>query len=177
MLLQILQVWQKDVAGLETPRHPRGFSACFIGLSLKRHHAFLKKWRDQMYKVLPNDVSLVQDGNAAYFQTDESVLNSLMLFAPDAPPCIPQYIADISEKPHFIHFGYNPKPWIMWNKHSLKHFDAVADIVDWAISQGYMPHCGLPYTFNRSNKKICTLLAPLSGPIAKYRKYKRKWFK
>lgn len=174
---KILQIWQKDVGGLDAPRYPRGFSACFIGISRTRNHAFLKKWRDQMYKVLPEDVSLVQDGSVAYFQTDESVLNSLMLFLPDAPQRIPQYIADIQDKPHFIHFGYNPKPWIMWNKYSLRHFDAVADIVEWAVSQGYTPHCGLPYTFKRSNKRLCTFLAPLSGPIAKFRKYKRKWFK
>jgi hypothetical protein len=65
----------------------------------------------------------------------------------------------------------------MWNSYSLKHFDKVADIAEWAVKQGYAPHCPLPYTFKRSNKRLCSLLAPFSKPIAKFRKYKRKWFK
>ena len=174
---QILDTWRHDVCELDTPRFLHGFSACLIGLSLAQNHAFLEKWREQMYKVLPEDVALVQDGNAAYFQTDESVLNSLMLFAREAPPLIPHYTADLQGKPHFIHFAYNPKPWIMWNNYSLKHFDRVLDIVEWAVKNGYAPHCELPYTFKRSHKRLCTLLAPLGGIIAKYRKYKRKLFK
>ncbi|MCR5379587.1 MAG: hypothetical protein K6G44_01280 [Lentisphaeria bacterium] len=174
---KITQVWKKDVAGLDMPRYPRGFSSGFIGLSLPRYRSFLQKWRSQMLKVLPQDVSVVQDGNAAYFQTDDSVFNSLMLFAPDAPPHTPNYIADHLDKPHYIHFGYNPKPWIMWNKWSLRSFDITLDIVEWAIENGYAPHIPLPYTFKRSNKWICSLLAPFSRPIATFRKYKRKWFK
>ncbi|MCR4572311.1 MAG: hypothetical protein K5787_00940 [Lentisphaeria bacterium] len=174
---KVLNIWQNDVGGLESPRYNHGFGACLIGLSLPRNRGFLEKWREQMLKVLPEDVSLVHDGSVAYFQTDESVLNSLMLFQPDAPELKPHYTADLLDRPHYIHFGYNPKPWIMWNSYSLKHFDKVADIAEWAVKQGYAPHCPLPYTFKRSNKRLCSLLAPFSKPIAKFRKYKRKWFK
>ena len=174
---KVLKIWQKDVAGLETPRYNHGFGACLIGLSLPQNRAFLEKWREQMFKVLPEDVSLVHDGSIAYFQTDESVINSLMLFYPNAPQLIPHYTADLPDRPHYIHFGYNPKPWIMWNKRSLRSYDITLDVIEWAVANGYTPHCGLPYTFKRSNKWLCSLLAPFSKPVAKFRKYKRKWFK
>lgn len=172
----ILAVWRHDVGGLSEPRYQRSASAGVIGLSLVRHRDFLERWRMQMRQVLPADVAVVADGNAAYFQTDDSVMNSLLLFDPSAPALMSGYTADHLDKPHFVHFGYNPKPWVMWNRHSLKHFDAVMDIIEWALAQGYAPQAALPYMFQRRNKAMCTLLSWLSKPVSKWRKYKRKIF-
>lgn len=172
----ILGVWQRDVAGLAEPRYRRSASAGVIGLSLPRYRGFLERWRGQMQRVLPADVAVVADGNAAYFQTDDSVLNSLLLFDREAPEVMPGYTADHLDKPHFVHFGFNPKPWVMWNRHSFRHFDAVMDIVEWAVAQGYGPRVALPYTFRRENKRLCQVLSWLSKPVSKWRKYKRKIF-
>lgn len=130
-----------------------------------------------MFKVLPMDVSLVHDGVPAYFQTDESVLNSMLLFDGDAPSIIEKYTMDNLDLPHFVHFSFNPKPWIMWNKRSFPLYDEVLDIIEWALDNGYTTAAPLPPSFKRSNKQWAKLLLPISAPYAKFRKYKNKWLK
>lgn len=171
----ILDIWKKDVADLQVPRYDSIIAAAIIGVYLPNARDFLQRWRQQMYKVLPDDVSIVDDNSIAYFQTDESVFNSMLLFDSKAPKLMEPYLLDHLDRPHFKHFAFNPKPWIMWNKFSLPHFDAVMDIVEWAQAQGYAPKAPLPYTYIRKNKPICTLMAKFSGFVSKYRKYKRKF--
>jgi len=131
-----------------------------------------------MLKVLPSDVGIVQDSSIAYFQTDESVLNSLLLFAEDAPDFPARYMADKLNLPHFVHFAYNPKPWIMWNNRSLKYFDKTMDIIEWAYNNGLgVDGVPLPPSFKRKNKFIYTALSPLARYIYKALKLKRKYLK
>jgi len=170
---RILQIWQRDVGGLTTPRYDRGVSAALISTH-RKHFDLLQHWIDQMYKVLPADVSIVDDNSIAYFQTDESVINSLLLFAREAPPMTANYCADKPDKPHFVHFGYNPKPWILWNRNSFHHFDATMDIIAWACDNGYRPHAALPFPFQRRNKQLCRLISYFDIHISRLLKLKKK---
>lgn len=170
---RMLKIWQTDVAGLNAPRYDRGISAALIGVH-RSYFPFLEHWSKQMRQVLPERVSVVNDSSIAYFQTDESVLNSLLLFAEDAPPITTNYRSDRPDAPHFIHFGYNPKPWIMWNRNSIRHFDAVQTIIRWAAQNGYAPQAPLPFPLIAGHKSLCKLLTLFDKPVSFWRKWKKK---
>ena len=171
----ILRIWRRDVGDLNQPRYDFIIAAAILGVYLPNSGPFLKRWIDQMRRVLPNDVSVVDDSSIAYFQTDESVFNSMFLFDSKAPEHDSSFALNHTDRPHFIHFAFNPKPWIMWNRFSFRHFDKVMDIVEWAEKNGYAENVKLPYTFKRKNKTLCRLLLPFSGLVAKIRKHLRKY--
>ena len=169
----ILDVWQLDVGERAKPRYEHGISAALISVH-RKNLPFIKRWSEQMQKVLPADVSVVDAKSIAYFQTDESVLNSLLLFADDAPPITRSYLADKTDGAHYIHFAFNPKPWIMWNRYSLRHYDATLDVVEWAIAAGYAPNAALPFPFQRKNRRAAFFLARFDRLVSRWRKLKKK---
>lgn len=169
----ILDIWRRDVGELEEPRRKYGCSAALIGIRASTK-PFLQKWRDQMLKVLPSDVGVVAKRNIAYFQTDESVLNSLLLFAQDAPEVTAEYRVDNVAEPHYIHFSFNPKPWLMWNPTAMPHYSRVQEVTEWAAAAGFLPREPRPYTLNRRWKWLSAALAPLAPNIHRAKKLKRK---
>ena len=170
---RILDVWQKDVGDRAEPVRKRGCSTAVLSIHRSRFD-FLETWRTQMLKVLPDGVGIVDDGSFAYFQTDEAVMNSLLLYDSGAPAFTERYRLDHPDQPHYLHFAFNPKPWQMWNPYALRHYEMLLDLVEWGIAAGYAPQAKVPYTFLRKNKSFCRMLAPMARNVNRFKKLKRK---
>ncbi|MBM3289842.1 MAG: hypothetical protein FJY92_06785 [Candidatus Hydrogenedentes bacterium] len=147
----VLDVWKRDVAERETPR----ITYTVAGGNLTIHRQwldFVRKWHAQMMKVLPHvDPRCSHDHQShAYFQTDESVLVSLLAFAHEAPAILPG-LFDQDPKTYVAHLGPEPKPWVLLPVSKLRYFTLIANLFEWAKSQGYtVPP--LPWTFKRKNR-------------------------
>lgn len=118
---------------------------------------------------------MVHRNSIAYFQTDDSVLNSLLCFAEDAPPVTEKYLADRKDgSGHYIHFAYNPKPWQMWTKYALRFYEQTLATVEYGTEAGWLPQAKLPYTLQRRYQWLCRLLAPFAANVARAKKLRRK---
>ena len=91
-----------------------------------------------MRAVLPKGLQGAHDFRShAYSQMDESVLNSLLAFAADAPrtECVQ---LDVDPHAYIAHLGPNhPKPWVLWRPERLQYYGPVAEIVAWAQAEGF----------------------------------------
>lgn len=171
---KILEVWRRDVGEREQPLRQRSSPAGLISLHCSQL-GFIEKWRQQMQKVLPDFLpDVVNKDSVGYLQTDESVLNSLLCFAHDAPPVAENYSADLDWDSCYMHYSFGPKPWQMWNLYSIRFFDKTLDAVEFGIKSGWLPRAKLPYTLKRKNKFICKLLAPLARSVVRFKKLRRK---
>lgn len=167
----ILKIWREDIGENIKPLFDTCGSSCFFSVHNKYRY-LLEKWRDQIDIVLPDDnVGVVDNRSEAYFQTDESVLNSLLMFSrgvskPD------EYKLNKDPNASYIHFTYLPKPWQMWNSYTIKYFDIIVELVEWAISQNLMLPKGnkIPFALKRKNKKIVYFLAKFSSSYMKLNK-------
>ena len=115
---------------------------------------FLRRWDAQMKRVLPRrDRRSAHDQSLpAYSQLDESVLNSLLAFAREAPPVRPTPF-DKNPDAYVAHLGPSPKYWILWPRNKLRYFDAVTGWLERARAEGYrLPR--LPWTLKRRNKPL-----------------------
>ncbi len=136
---KILDIWRQDIGGNTESALRTCCTACFISLH-RSHRVILEQWRDQMHKVLSNDdVGVYDKRSFAYFQTDESVLNSILCFSKVAIPPTADYMLAKDPNAFHIHFAYQPKPWQMWNSYSIRYFDKTVEVVEWAIANGYTP--------------------------------------
>lgn len=171
-----VEVWRRDVGERETPRLDTRLNAPFISIH-RSQMPFLRHWREQMAKVLPTDVGIVMARNSPYFQTDESVLGSLLLFAHDAPEVAATYTMNGSTtngERYFAHFAYNPKPWQMWNGHCLKWYEQTMGVVDWLLERGIAEPREVPFALRRSHESLHRLCAPLAPQVWRAKKLKRK---
>lgn len=173
---KILSIWQRDVGERQEPSRLFSCSAGIISAH-RSQRAFIEKWRQQMLKVLPTDVAVVNSDSIAYFQTDDSVLNSLLCFAADAPPISEKYLADRTDGSYYAHFAFNPKPWQMWTPYALRFYQQVLDTVEFGSSAGWLPRADLPYTLKRGNQLLCRLLAPLARNVMRGKKLRRRMAK
>lgn len=156
---KVLDTWRKDIGENTEPALRTCCSACFISIH-RNHRAILEKWRDQMQKVLPDDDVGVCDARSfAYFQTDESVLNSVLCFSKAAVPPTDNFMLDKDPNAFYIHFAFRPKPWQMWNMYSIKHFDKTVELVEWAVAQGYRTPGPVPISLQRKHRVLNHLLA------------------
>lgn len=156
---KVLETWRNDVGENREPALNSCCSACFISLHTS-HRAFLEKWRDQMHKVLPDDdVGVCDNRSFAYFQTDESVLNSVLCFSKTAISPTANYMLDKDPDAFYIHFAFRPKPWQMWNMYSIKHFDKTVALVEWAVEHGYKTPGPIPFALQRKYRVLNHLLA------------------
>ena len=151
-----LKIWQQDVErfqgrALESSRYDTRVNTAFIVIH-RRHLQFLRRWQNQIENVLPPDVGIIMKHGSAYFQTDESVLSSLLCFSPDAPKIAGNYRSNRSadKDRYFAHFAYNPKPWRMWNTHSAKWRDQLMQIVDWMLAEKIVSPSDLPRSLRRN---------------------------
>lgn len=155
---KVLERWRSDVGDKSKPAGERLVASG--NLTIHRSClGFVRKWQAQMLLVLPNlDKGSSHDFSSfAYQQTDESVLNSLLLFASDAPDVYP-YVLNSDDNAYVAHLGPYPKYWVMWSKEKLRYLNLVLDIVDWAREQGYrIPK--LTWCLKRHNKILAYIVA------------------
>ena len=159
---QILEVWQQDVNERTTPLIHN--TVCGGNLTVHRKAlGFIERWQTQMNKVLPENLKGAHNFTSkAYFQVDESVLNSLLAFAHDAPPALSAQL-NIDPQAYVAHLGpNNPKPWVLWRPEKLRYYPQVAGFFAWAKQQGYdLPK--VPWTFQQRNRLAVIASAHLFG--------------
>ena len=172
----VLDVWRKNVGGLETPRIPRSCSACFLSVH-RSARPFLEKWHEQMMTVLPaNNIGVVDPSLKYYHQLDESVLNSCLAFFPGAPRVAETYRLDKDPDELFIHFIGQPKPWQSWTPAAFRHFDRYVSVVEYAQSRHWKLPGPLPASLKRENRRLCSLLRYPASWKYKFGKRMKKWF-
>ena len=175
-----LDVWRCDVERFcgharSESRYPTRMNAPFIVIH-RKWRAFLERWQNQISHVLPDDVGIIMKHGSPYFQTDESVLCSLLCFDPEAPAVTENYKANgsVDKSRYFAHFAYNPKPWQMWNTYSLKWHDVVAPVVEWLLEKGIVKLSDLPHSLRESWWPFCRTISPLAPWAWRAIKLKRK---
>ena len=141
----------------------------------KKWRPFLELWKTQTEKVIAPDVTTPWQKKSAYFQTDESVLGSLLCFYPEAPQVTEHYKANgsVDKSRYFAHFAYNPKPWQMWNVYSLKWHEELATVVDWVVANGFAMASDLPCSLRRGLWPLYRSLAWTAPWV--WRATKLKW--
>ena len=155
---RVLEHWRDDVGERDEPVANRVVASGNL-IVHRSYLPFIRKWQAQMVRVLPDtDTGSAHDFTSfAYRQTDESVLNSLLLFAHDAPPFFPSMF-DRDPNAYVAHLGPSPKYWVMWSKEKLLYFDAVMNIIEWARMEGYNAP-KLAWCLKRRNKHLVYLVA------------------
>ncbi len=155
----ILDLWRTDVGERTEARFDTCCSACFLSLATNQR-VFLERWRDQMKQVLPEgDIGVVDRRSKAYFQTDESVLNSLLCFLKEAPEVTANFQLNKNQEALFIHFVAHPKPWHGWSSYAFPHFDRYVAVAEYLLNNHFkLPGGSMPYSLLRKNKLFCRLL-------------------
>ena len=147
-LRRILQAWRKDVAtaaGLDAAALPgvterfvasfRSCSACYLSLA-RSQERFLLVWHALMMRLPKGDAGVVDRSLASYHQLDESCLNAVLAFLPDAPKVTETYGLDRDPERIYLHFIGRPKPWEGWTPRSARHIETVVSTVEWAVAEG-----------------------------------------
>ena len=175
-----LETWRRDVerhcgAALPESRYATRANAPFV-LVHRRWRPFLERWQRQIEAVLPSDVGIIMKHGSAYFQTDESVLGSLLCFDPGAPRVTDDYRADgrTDRSRYYAHFAYNPKPWIMWNARAALWRDDVFGVADWLVEKGIVARRDLPLSLRRGAWPLYRPLMPLAPWVWRAKKLWRK---
>jgi lipopolysaccharide biosynthesis glycosyltransferase len=155
---KILDIWREDVGENTEPAIDTVCSAAAMTFHRDKKD-IIEKWRRQMLKVIPNkDKGVVDQDNYAYFQTDESVLNSVLCFAEGAPEPV-KFLLDKNPLAFFAHYTFKPKPWQQWDRYSLRYYEPTLYVVEQAIKEGYRTPPDVPYTFKRKYKAFCAAQA------------------
>lgn len=178
-----LEIWRRDVEricgrALPKSRYDTRVNTAFIVVNRKLR-PFLSRWKRQLDSVLPSDVGIIMEHGTAYFQTDESVLASLLCFDPDAPMVTENYKANGSADPsrYFAHFAYNPKPWQMWNPWALRFREEAYRTVEWLVEKGVVKYGEVPLPLRRKWWPLFRLLAPAAPWVWRAMKLKRRVFR
>ena len=180
---EILDAWKKDVArlcGKALPESRLGNTTVnnpFIVLH-RKWRPFLERWQVQTEKVIAPDVTTPWQKKSIYFQTDESVLGSLLCFDPDAPKVTDHYKANgsVDKSRFFAHFAYNPKPWQMWNPYSLRWHDVTMPVVDWLVAEKIVTPSELPLSLRRGWWPIYRSIAWTAPWVWRFIRAKRRIF-
>jgi len=156
---KMLEIWQRDVGERQEPAIKN--TACSGNLTVHRQFlGFTRHWHAQMMKVLPNqNTRQAHDFHSfAYSQLDESVMNSLLAFAHDAPP-VSRGQFDKDPKACLIHLGpCNPRYWTFWRLDRLRYYQPVVELIEWAQQQGYRTP-KLTWSLKRNWKPLVILVA------------------
>lgn len=177
-----LATWQRDVKkflgqALDESRYATRVQSGVILLH-KKWRPFLNRWDAQIKNVLPSDVGILMEKGTAYYQTDESVLSSLLCFDLDAPNVSETYKFDgkIDSRRLYAHFGYNPKPWQMWNTYASRWREETYLTVEWLVENKYVKSGEIPLPLRRSWWPFFHCLAPVAPWVWRAIKLKRKLF-
>ena len=180
---ETLATWKSDVArfrgrALEESRYPTRVQSGVILLH-RKWRPFLAAWDAQINSVLPPDVEILMKKGSAYYQTDESVLASLLCFGVDAPNVSEQYKFDgkVDRSRYYLHFGYNPKPWQMWNTYAMRFREEAYRTVEWLVEKGVVKYGEVPLPLRRKWWPVFRLLAPAAPWVWRGIKLKRRMFK
>ncbi len=150
---QVLEGWKKDVRDLPDPKLKTCVSACFLGFH-RSHRDFLRLWQEQMNRVLPHaDVGVVNHHSFAYYQMDESVLNSLLCFSSIAPEVTDVFQMDKDPRRIYHHLVGRPKPWEMWTGSTRSSYPEIMRIIHWSIEQKFLGS-PLPFALNPNFRMI-----------------------
>ena len=177
---ETLATWRRDVErfrgkALDESRYATRVQSGVILLH-RKWCPFLERWDAQINDVLPPDVAIVMKKCPAYYQTDESVLGSLLCFDVDAPKVSEQYKFDgkVDRSRYYLHFGYNPKPWQMWNSWAMRFREEAYATVEWLAEKGVLKHGDIPMPLRRRWWPLYRCLAPLAPWVWRAMKLKRK---
>ena len=177
-----LETWRRDVErfcgkALPASRYATRVNTAFI-VAHRESRPFLARWQSQIRHVLPADVGIIMKHGTPYFQTDESVLASLLCFDPDAPRVAESYKANgsVDRTRYFAHFAYNPKPWQMWNTYAARWRDEIYSAVDWLVANGYIAASDVPRPLRRGWWPFYRCLAPAAPWVWRAIKAKRRLF-
>jgi hypothetical protein len=131
----ILGTWQRDVDGLSYPRHQQQCVTNFISIH-RQHFGLIRKWKEQIDKILLQPEKPFDNSSTAYFMTDESILASLLIFDAQIPKI---YDYCLNKDPHkkLIHFGQKLKPWNTWRFNHMRHYDYVIATIQALHDQDY----------------------------------------
>jgi hypothetical protein len=156
----ILRRWRDDVGERESPRLDTTVPSNVFVLH-SRFKPFLDHWHRQMRRVLDPGKGTLDVENPPYLLADESVLNSLLTFAHEAPE-VSDYRLAVEDARHVAHFMGGPKPWVRWSPRNLYCLPYVLDLMDWVRRSGYeMPP--LPPSLQSSRRVLSVLEAQVMG--------------
>jgi len=180
---ETLSTWQRDVKrfwgkALDASRYSTRVQSGVILLH-RKWCPFLNRWDEQINNVLPPDVEIIMKKGSAYYQTDESVLGSLLCFDIDAPKVSEQYKFDgrVDRSRYYLHFGYNPKPWQMWNTYASCWREDAYSTIDWLVEKGVVKGSEVPLPLRRSWWPFYRCLAPAAPWVWRAMKLKRRLFR
>lgn len=146
--IAILEQWKEDVGEKNTPAIKN--TICGGNLTFKSDQmVFVQQWHDQMMKIIENtDTKMAYDWKSfAYFQLDESVLNSLLAFSDNAPALSPGWF-DKDPNAILVHLGpCNPRYWRFWRLDRIKYYPDVIGLLRWAENQKHISP-DLPWSIN-----------------------------
>ncbi len=178
-----LEIWRRGVEqhcgrALPESRLPTRVNTAFIVIH-RQWRGFLGRWQRQLTTVLPPDVGIVMRHGTAYFQTDESVLASLLAFDPEAPAVSADYKADgrADRTRYFAHFAFNPKPWVMWTARAALWQEHVFCIAEWLVEKGIVAPRDVPLSLHRRYWPFFRAMVPLAPWVWRATKLKRKLFR
>ena len=136
----ILAVWQRDVGERSESRIENTVTGGNLSIGMA-HLDFIRSWHEQIMKVLPNKPNkMAYDySDHAYFQMDESVLNSLLAFKEVVPPVYTGWF-DQDPDAYVAHLGpCNPRYWKFWRCDRLKYYAPVMALLDWGGKEYSLP--------------------------------------
>ena len=178
-----LATWKRDVErfrgrALEESRYQTRVQSGVILIN-RKWRPFLSAWDAQIKSVLPPDVEILMKKGSPYYQTDESVLASLLCFGQEAPKVSEQYKFDgkVDRTRYYLHFGYNPKPWQMWNPYAMRFREEAYRTVEWLVEKGVVGHGEVPLSLRRSWWPLYRCLAPAAPWVWRAMKLKRRLFR
>ena len=173
--MPILNAWRKNIQGRAAPMIQRSCSACLLSVH-RTARPFLIRWQEEMTLRLPVGNTGVTDRRVPYYhQLDESVLNSCLAFAPEAPRVSPCYRLDKDPAAMFVHFVGQPKPWEGWSPAAFRHFDGYVRTAAFAAETFRRLPGPLPCSLKAQNKWLCGLLRHPLHLYDKIRRKSRKW--
>ena len=177
---ETLATWRRDVERFWGQALPESRYATRVQSGVILMHRkwcpFLNRWDAQINNVLPPDVGIIMKQGSAYYQTDESVLGSLLCFALEAPRVSESYKFDgkVDRSRCYVHFGYNPKPWQMWNTYAARWREEAYSTVDWLIEKGVVKAGDVPLPLRRNWWPFYRCIAPVAPWVWRAIKLKRK---
>ncbi|MDB6125658.1 MAG: hypothetical protein JWQ71_4651 [Pedosphaera sp.] len=159
---RILDTWRADVGENQTPAVQATCTTDNFVIH-RRHLNFIKRWDEQLKKVIPaEDQGVVNPNSFAYRQTDEEVINSLLIFSRHAPPIDGQYLLDKDPNAFVLHLGMTPKPWQGWQHRHIQYYDRVVSVVEWVQEKGYKTPL-MPMSLQRKYRPLSQLQAMKDG--------------
>lgn len=172
----VLEIWRRDVGQRDQPRINTTCSANAFAIH-REHRGFVDHWRDHVHFLLNRYNDNSPEQRLAYLFSggkgfsDEMILNSLLVFANDAPP-ITEYQLDKDPNAKLVHFALNPKPWVQWPPAYIQHYEAVVTTIEWARDAGLRTP-PVPPHFERANRDKVLRQTRLRGLYHNARRYVR----